>query len=69
MNVIEWTKVQEALQDTFAGKLLNAHIEHRTFGKRWTQDVAIGLHAADKKLVDDALAKIAADERNPEAKP
>lgn len=66
----EWTDVQSVLQETKAKEswLLVAHIENRTFGKVWSQQVAIGLRGSDEEMVKEAIDFLAKErEEAPDA--
>jgi phage anti-repressor protein len=54
-TVTQWTNIQYALRKMEDGdSFLESHIEYRTYGKRWSQEVGIGLHAKEVKMVEKA---------------
>jgi hypothetical protein len=59
-TVVEWTQIQNKTNDDAQGNALYDKIEHRTFGKRWQQEVAIALTKREQELVDEAKAKVEA---------
>lgn len=50
-KVTEWTQIQTELGDSRDEVALEQHIENKTFGKVWSQSVAIGLSKKHEKLV------------------
>lgn len=60
LTTTQWTNVQSVLEETKPeeSRILVAHIEARTWGKRWSQEVAIGLRKADERLVNEALEQL-----------
>jgi hypothetical protein len=62
MTTDQWTAVQDVLDrrdNSFASRLLVEWIERRTFGKVWSEPVAVGLQRDDERRVYEALQRIA----------
>jgi len=59
LTVAAWTNVQNHLDlSDHEQKLLDIHIEQRTFGKRWGQEVGIALHKKHERMVIAAQTRI-----------
>lgn len=62
LSTAKWTNVQNRLPETPEGRRLNTHIEHRTWGKRWSQDVAIALRKSEQEMVNAAVKQLEDEE-------
>lgn len=64
LTTIAWNNVQLVLDEMTdePALRLNSRIEDRTWGKRWSQDVAIKLTKPEQHLVDGILAGLAKEE-------
>jgi hypothetical protein len=60
LTTTDWTQVQIIIEKS--DPLLDAYIEQRTWGKKWSQVVAIGLQTREERIVRAALKELGIEE-------